>query len=204
MFPGGGVAMTCRVFRPNQRRAPWYRSLRVELLERRDVPSFLAPPAYAAGSSPSAVIARDFNGDGLPDVAVTNQTTAGLVSVLLNTGGGFGTPTQFRTAGSNPSSLAVGGFHRRWPDRSRRHQPIQQHDRLVARHGQWHVSASLYVLSGIVPDVGYCGRFRRRRRFRPGGGQRREQRSRARVTQHGNGSFQLPQVYAIGHAGLCR
>src|SRR5262245_49426803 len=81
----------------------------LEVLERRDLLSFVTPPAYPAGTNPTAMVTSDFNGDGLPDIATTDQTTPGKVSVLLNTGGGvFGTAASFPTGGSSPSSLALG------------------------------------------------------------------------------------------------
>ncbi len=81
----------------------------LETLERRDLPAFVTPPVYPAGTNPTDMVAHDFNGDGLQDIAITNQTTPGKVSVLLNTGGGvFGAATSFPTGGSSPSSIAAG------------------------------------------------------------------------------------------------
>jgi hypothetical protein len=40
---------------------------------------------YALGSSPSAVVVGDFNGDGRPDVSTAN-TASGTISVLHNDG----------------------------------------------------------------------------------------------------------------------
>ena len=60
----------------------------------------------------------DFNGDGIPDLVVANQTnstTNGTISILLGTGGGaFGTQTLITIPGatlpSTPSAVAVGNF----------------------------------------------------------------------------------------------
>ena len=41
------------------------------------------------GTSPEAVLSADFNGDGLPDLAIANSAT-NTVSVVLNMGGGTG------------------------------------------------------------------------------------------------------------------
>ncbi len=81
----------------------------LETLEHRDLPAFVTPPVYPAGTNPTDMVAHDFNGDGLQDIAITNQTTPGKVSVLLNTGGGvFGAATSFPTGGSSPNSIAAG------------------------------------------------------------------------------------------------
>src|SRR5438128_2500443 len=69
-----------------------YRPL-VEVLEDRTLLSFIAARPYAAGDGPTSVAVGDFNGDGIPDLAVANQGTYpnytdGSVSVLLGTGDG--------------------------------------------------------------------------------------------------------------------
>jgi hypothetical protein len=71
--------------------------------------SFAAPQAFAAGNAPYAIVAADLNGDGKPDLAVTNFST-GTVSVLLNTSAGgttsFAAPETF-AAGRAPVGLTV-------------------------------------------------------------------------------------------------
>lgn len=47
-------------------------------------PSFTSQVTFATGSSPSSVISLDVNGDGKPDLAITNYFSA-TISVLLNT-----------------------------------------------------------------------------------------------------------------------
>jgi FG-GAP-like repeat len=82
--------------RRTARPAPARRArVRIEPLEDRAVPAFVAAPDYAAGplagdrSNPVAVVTGDFNRDGKLDVATANQR-AGGISVLLGTGtGGF-------------------------------------------------------------------------------------------------------------------
>ncbi len=90
----------------------WERRLTLEWLERRDVPSFVAPQMFPAGTSPSAIAGADFDNDGLNDVVVTNQTTPGMVNLLLNNGGGvFKAPKSFPAGGSQTSSVAVADYN---------------------------------------------------------------------------------------------
>src|SRR5207302_5681521 len=58
-----------------------YRPL-VEVLEDRNLLSFITAPTYAVGSSPESVAVGDFNGDGIPDLAAANLGDD-TVSVLL-------------------------------------------------------------------------------------------------------------------------
>jgi hypothetical protein len=88
----------------------------VEALELRQTPTVTFTPqqTFAAGAS-EGMVAADFNGDGRPDLAVTNVNT-GTVSVLLNTTpAGSTTPSyatqQTFTVVGLPLSLAVGDFN---------------------------------------------------------------------------------------------
>ena len=69
---------------------------------------FSAPVAYPVGNSPVAIAVGDFNGDGLPDLAVTNSAD-GTVTVLLNnfTNPGTFTPSSPYTVGSQPAGIAA-------------------------------------------------------------------------------------------------
>src|SRR6266568_968124 len=53
-------------------RRPTASRLRLEALEDRWLPSFLAPVSYLAGSYPVATVAADFNNDTVLDLAVAN------------------------------------------------------------------------------------------------------------------------------------
>ena len=62
------------------------------------------------GSSPSGVVIDDFNGDGKPDLAVT-ESNSGFVAVLLgNNDTTFGTATNYAT-GSTPIGVTTGDFN---------------------------------------------------------------------------------------------
>ena len=72
--------------------------------------SFLPAVNYGVGSEPWSVAVGDFNGDGKPDLAVTNLITDN-VSVLLGNGDGtFQTAVDYGT-GIEPFSVAVGDFN---------------------------------------------------------------------------------------------
>jgi FG-GAP-like repeat len=72
-------------------------------------PRFDDPTNYAVGDQPLSVATGDFNGDSLPDMAVTN-TLGNSVSVLLGKGGGSfdaATKTDY-PVGDRPYYVAVG------------------------------------------------------------------------------------------------
>src|SRR5262245_55391366 len=74
---------------------------RLELLESRDVPStvsFSAPVSYPIGTSGAnyGVTVGDFNGDGKPDLAVSNSGD-NFISLLLGNGDGTFQPAQNST-----------------------------------------------------------------------------------------------------------
>jgi Bacterial Ig-like domain (group 3)/FG-GAP-like repeat/Abnormal spindle-like microcephaly-assoc'd, ASPM-SPD-2-Hydin len=65
---------------------------------------------YPTGTGPISVAAGDFNGDGKPDLAITNFSS-GNVSILLGNGDGtFQTAVNY-SAGSRPISVATGDFN---------------------------------------------------------------------------------------------
>ncbi|MEG4303567.1 S8 family serine peptidase [Microcoleus sp. D3_18a_C4] len=70
------------------------------------------PTGLTTGTFPTAIVSRDFNGDGRLDLAVANRGSDS-VSILLGTGqGNFGTATNL-TLGSagSPSGIVAGNFN---------------------------------------------------------------------------------------------
>jgi hypothetical protein len=75
--------------------------------------TFQAPVTYAAGGVDGAgnnLAVGDFNGDGKPDVAVTNPST-NSVSILLGNGDGTFQAAVAYLAGESPGTVAVGDFN---------------------------------------------------------------------------------------------
>jgi hypothetical protein len=74
--------------------------------------SFAPGPSLPAGPTPSAVAVADFDGNGSPDLAISNDGYRSNLRILLNDGGG-----QFRTAQGSPfkvngaGSVAAGDFN---------------------------------------------------------------------------------------------
>src|SRR5437660_9756630 len=72
--------------------------------------SFSPATNFAVGSRPHSVVIGDLNGDGKPDLAVSNDGDES-VSILLNTGtGSFGSATRV-DVGPSPPSVAIGGLN---------------------------------------------------------------------------------------------
>lgn len=72
--------------------------------------SFAGHVDFATGRAPSAVVARDFNGDGLLDLAVSNSGD-GTVSILLGNGdGSFQTRVDY-AAGPGAAGMAADDFN---------------------------------------------------------------------------------------------
>jgi hypothetical protein len=71
--------------------------------------TFLLNNASASGNKPVAITEADFNVDGLPDVAVTDED-AGTVSILIGNGDGTFASPLILPAGSAPIGLTSGLF----------------------------------------------------------------------------------------------
>jgi hypothetical protein len=67
--------------------------------------SFAPQQTFPAGAAPSSVTVADLNGDGLPDIAVTNNSNS-AISVLLNS---TSTPGSLTLSFAAPQTFAVGG-----------------------------------------------------------------------------------------------
>ena len=72
---------------------------------------------YPVGTAPVAVAVGDFNGDGIPDLAVANAGNPqigdnGNVSILLGNGDGTFQPTNNIAAGKNPFAIEAADFNR--------------------------------------------------------------------------------------------
>ncbi|MBV9744203.1 MAG: VCBS repeat-containing protein, partial [Acidobacteriia bacterium] len=75
--------------------------------------SFVTAPGgpYLFGGNPPIQVTGDFNGDGIPDLAIGDNTN-GVVSILLGTGnGGFsGAPSSPFAIGAGALQMAAGDF----------------------------------------------------------------------------------------------
>jgi hypothetical protein len=56
----------------NRRRDPLRNALCLEILESRLAPSFVAPLNYDTAGGPTSLAVGDFNGDGIPDLALAS------------------------------------------------------------------------------------------------------------------------------------
>jgi hypothetical protein len=81
----------------------------LELLEQRNLFSFLGTMNYDVGPGPTSVAVGDFNGDGNPDVVATSYASSEDKGILLGNGDG-----KFRTGNGYPSggvAVAVADFN---------------------------------------------------------------------------------------------
>ena len=79
-------------------------------------PSFGSPQVFAVGTNPTIVAQADLNGDGKLDLVVVNNSSAGTVSVLLNTTQTGASTVSFANhfdfaVGVNPMGLAIGDLN---------------------------------------------------------------------------------------------
>ena len=71
--------------------------------------TFQPQQTYATGAGSAEVAVGDFNGDGIPDLAIANDID-NTVSVLLGNGDGTFQPQQTYATGVGPAEVAVGDF----------------------------------------------------------------------------------------------
>ena len=69
-----------------------------------------AAPTYPVGKSPAAIVIRDFNGDGIPDVVAANSGDNTL-SLLLGNGDGTFKPATSIAVGVTPVTLVAADFN---------------------------------------------------------------------------------------------
>ncbi|MBC7835071.1 MAG: VCBS repeat-containing protein [Phycisphaerales bacterium] len=72
--------------------------------------TFQSPVNYPVAGNQNAIAAGDFNGDGAPDLAVTNRNTNNVSILLCNANGTF-QPAAHYAAGAAPRATAVGDFN---------------------------------------------------------------------------------------------
>jgi hypothetical protein len=73
--------------------------------------TYLESSIPVAENDPDSIVIGDFNGDGIPDLAIANEMN-GTITVLLGNGNGTFTPTPVSpSTGFLPWSLAVGDFN---------------------------------------------------------------------------------------------
>ena len=77
--------------------------------------TFGAQTTFATGNGPAGIAAADFNSDGNPDLAVTNQTD-GTVSILLGNGNGTFLSQTAYTTGAGPVGIVAAAFASINPD----------------------------------------------------------------------------------------
>ena len=89
----------------------WFRPS-AEILEGRDAPALFGPidHSFTVGSSPVSVVASDFNGDGIPDLATANFGSNNG-TVLLGTGSGAFSSAGIFPTGTGPFALTTGDFN---------------------------------------------------------------------------------------------
>jgi hypothetical protein len=89
---------------------PVWNLLRLEILEMRTVPSFLAPVSYPLGGTPTQPVIADFDNDGIPDIAVAVnnfQQSIGYAAIFRGDGQGGFTPAGTFPLGFGPYGLAA-------------------------------------------------------------------------------------------------
>ena len=73
--------------------------------------NFTASETLAVGQDDDTVVVGDFNGDGVPDLAVSNSYQTDTVSVMLGNGDGTFQPQVSYPTGNGPFGLTIGDFN---------------------------------------------------------------------------------------------
>lgn len=75
--------------------------------------SWVNPAAPSAGPSPTSILSNDFNGDGVPDLAIANSGSyGGAVSILIGNGNGTFTSSALSPqVGSSPGKMISADFN---------------------------------------------------------------------------------------------
>jgi hypothetical protein len=170
--------------------------------------SFQPAVHYNAGNHPFAVAVGDFNGDGIPDVVVTNAgfTTVGhTVSVLLGNGDGtFQSPRTF-AVGRGPSSVAVGDLR---GDGKLDIVTANQDNNTVSvlfGNGDGTFQNAVSIAVGVNPDTVAVGDLRGDGRLdiiTANQGFTDIQGSVSVLLSNGDGTFQTAVDYSLGAAAL--
>jgi hypothetical protein len=91
---------------------PVTRSFTVTMAKPAGTLAQTADSPFLAGEYPRCVVAGDFNGDGVPDLAITDLNGANVTVLLGNGSGGFRqAPGSPFAVGRGPYSVAVGDFN---------------------------------------------------------------------------------------------
>jgi hypothetical protein len=91
-------------------------SLCFAILPQQATGQFFPAVTYPVGANPFAVAVGDFNGDGIPDLAVANAnqvgTADGSVSILIGNGDGtFKAAVSYDSGGNEPSAIVTADFN---------------------------------------------------------------------------------------------
>src|SRR5262249_14119560 len=96
--------------RTSRRLSPGRRP-RLECLEDRTLPSFIAALNSPAGVFPRGLVTGDFNGDGKPDVATLDATNGRLLVLLGKGDGSFAAPITGPTTPGSENLVAADFNH---------------------------------------------------------------------------------------------
>ena len=128
--------------------------------------TFQPQVTYAVGSSPQALVAGDFNGDGRTDLAVANYDSNDRVGAAGQRRRHLPAPGHLR-GGVGPSRPRGGRLQRRRPPRPGRRQLRRQRRVGAAGQRRRHLPAPGHLRGGVEPVRARGGRLQRRRPPRP-------------------------------------